>query len=96
MTKEININQFKHIKVSVQRQAKVQCANFMGRNSCVFYEVCKYYQDNPERCGYYESHVLPGDTILEAKYKDALGLVSRQDDTKIEKAKRRKRRQRKG
>jgi len=84
------------VLVAVKRHAKTQCANFDGYNSCFFREVCKYYQENMERCSYYEHWVLPGDTSLEAKYHEAFNLTKVGDAGKIEKALRRKQRRKGG
>jgi len=60
--------------VAVKRLAKTQCANFQGFNSCVFYDKCKYYLEQPERCKYFEGWVLPGDPGIESKYMDLFNL----------------------
>ena len=73
--------------VAVKRLAKTQCANFQGFNSCVFYTKCKYYQEKPERCKYFENWVLPGDSSIESKYMDLFNLTKPKQNKRKERRK---------
>jgi hypothetical protein len=61
----------------IQRLARGNCANFSDTydSNCCLLELdgcltCRYFRDRAEgtRCHYFETHVLPADSALEARY----------------------------
>jgi hypothetical protein len=64
-------------KKTIKTLIKDECANYYstwseGYNYCCSKDdFCVLFQDEPERCRYFEKHVLPTDPVLENAYKQA-------------------------